>query len=259
MIPARLARLLVRLNPKSVPMTPGSGGGGGLLSLTAQDVAAALGAAARRSEKDRIAVDVLCMKHWPELFDGVEVTNSAHFREVTTTRTTKRIGKEEKTTTRSERISLAHRAPTRSARRLTYLIAMRAARKFYAKYEKDEALRTEFANRMPIHPAMWLKLALSVVNEYRAPNYCQTCKGNEFIKILVDDPQSRHKVKLVEEMCPTCMGSGTLSWSYKRRAKSMQIRAETYRLYLQPIHESEIALLRALEIRGAMATLRFLG
>lgn len=258
MIPARLARLLIRLNPKSVPMTAG-GGGGGTPSLTAQDVAAALGAAGRRSEKDRVAVDVLCMRHWPELFDGAEVTNTRQFREVTTKRTIERIGKEAKTTKAVERIPIAHRAPTRSARRLTYLIAVRAAKKFYARYKTDEKMQQEFEKRMPIHPAFWLKLALSVVAEYRAPNYCQTCKGNEFIKVLVDDPQSRHKVKLVEEMCPTCLGSGTMSWSYKRRAKSLHIRAETYRMYIHPIHEGEIALLRALEVRGAMATLHFLG
>lgn len=69
--PRNVAKLLARLNPKSMPLKPG-GGFGGIPEETAIDIAGALGAAAWGSKPGakRLAVMVLCMRWWPAVFDG---------------------------------------------------------------------------------------------------------------------------------------------------------------------------------------------
>lgn len=248
------ARLLARLAPKSMPRMPGQGG---VPNLTPQDIAAALGLAAQGSLRDRIAVDVLCLRHWPEAFEGPAIRRIVPISVSTTT--------DEPATVTPKRVSRKRATPAQAAmarveacrhgvqaseharkRRLVALVAARARRHAQqhaaASTDADAALAPRIAQ-----DAFWEAVARAVLAEYAQPNPCQVCSGRGQQLRLVDDACVRGRVRAELAACTACLGEGTTAWSYKRRAKAVQVRAEFYRVWVNTIHERELALLRQLE------------
>lgn len=248
------ARLLARLAPKSMPRMPGQGG---IPSLTPQDIAAALGLAARGSVRDRLAVEVLCLRHWPEAFDGPQVrtrmADPAPAADNASTATVRGKVSRKRTTpdlAAAKRVDACRRGvhALEHARklRLIALVAARARRQAHARAagspEAGAALDARLAQS-----AFWEAVSRAVLAEYAQPSPCQVCKGRGQQLRLHDDANVRGKVRAELAVCEACHGEGTAAWSYKRRAKAVGVRAEFYRLWVNAIHERELMLLRELE------------
>ncbi len=248
------ARLLARLAPKSMPRMPGQGG---IPSLTPQDIAAALGLAARGSVRDRLAVEVLCLRHWPEAFDGPQVRKVAAVPapaadSAPTAKARGRVSRKRTTPDPdvAKRVEACRRGvhALEHARklRLIALVAARARRQAQARIaaspEAEVALRARIAQS-----AFWEAVARAVLAEYAQPSPCQVCKGRGQQLRLLDDANAPGKVRAELAACEACHGEGTAAWSYKRRAKAVGVRAEFYRLWVNAIHERELMLLRELE------------
>lgn len=248
------ARLLARLAPKSMPRMPGQGG---IPSLTPQDIAAALGLAARGSLRDRIAVDVLCLRHWPEAFEGPQVRNLAAEAAPAADAASEpkargRVSRKRETPAQAAAKRVedcrrgVHALEHARKRRLVAMVAARACRqareRIAASSEAEAALGARVAQA-----AFWEALARAVLAEYAQPNPCQVCKGRGQQLRLIDDTEAPGKVRAELATCEACVGHGTTAWSYKRRAKEVRVRAEFYRLWVNTIHERELGLLRTLE------------
>lgn len=257
------ARLLTRLAPKSMPRMPGQGG---IPSLTPQDIAAALGLAARGRLRDRMAVEVLCLRHWPEAFEGpqvrrvptppmpaTEAARAADTPEAATDR--KRVSRRRKppVPTLAARVAACRRGVDAMEyprkQRLIAFVAARARRhaqqRMAGSVEVAAALGPKIAQ-----DAFWEALARAVLAEYAQPNPCPTCKGlGQRLRLRVDaNARSRMRAELA--LCETCHGAGAMAWSYKRRAKAVQVRAEFYRVWVNALHTQEVALLREMEREG---------
>jgi hypothetical protein len=243
-------RLLARLAPKSMPLMPGRGGAP---SLTPQDIAAALGLAARGSLRDRLAVEVLCLRHWPEAFEGPQVrtvakVSATHSAAAATSPVRKRRA--------TSAIDAAKRedAQRRDVQRLEYgrklrlvaLLAARARRQVQARAANAPEAAVALGPRLA-QDAFWEALARAILAEYAQPQPCPVCKGQGQQLRLTRDAQRPGKVRAALALCEACVGAGTAARSYKRRAKEVRVRAEWYRLWINPIHERELALLRGLE------------
>jgi hypothetical protein len=251
------ARLLARLTPKSMPLMPGQGG---IPSLTPQDIAAALGLAARGSVRDRIAVDVLCLRHWPEAFDGPQVRNvateSVLAADVASMPKNKpeRVSRTQKQDTPAQAAAKRVEACRRGVhaleharkRQLVAFVAARARRQAQQRIAECAEADVAFGERIA-QAAFWEALARAVLAEYAQPNPCQVCKGRGQQLRLIGDPRVPGKVRAEMAVCEACIGYGTTGWSYKRRAKEVHVRAEFYRLWVNTIHERELALLREME------------
>lgn len=246
-------RLLARLAPKSMPRMPGQGG---IPSLTPQDIAAALGLAARGGVRERLAVEVLCLRHWPEAFEGplvrkVAATAAPAAEEVQAVKPHGKVGR--KRTTPAPTVAKRVEAYKRGVEALEYarklrlvaLVAARARRQAQAvraaSVEAEGALAPRIAQG-----AFWEAVARAVLNEYAQPSPCQVCKG-EGQQLCLVDGDAPGRVRLGVRVCEGCLGAGTMPWSYKRRAKQVQVRAEFYRIWINPIHDRELMLLRELE------------
>ena len=255
------ARLLARLAPKSMPRMPGQGG---IPSLTPQDIAAALGLAARGSVRDRLAVEVLCLRHWPEAFDGPLVRNLAAAtapaaEDAAVAKPRGRISRKQATPEQAaaKRVEACrhgvHALEHARKLRLVGFVAVRAQKQAQARIagsiEADAALGPRIAQA-----AFWEAVARAVLAEYAQPNPCQVCKGRGEQLRLINDAGVRGRVRAELAACEACLGEGTAAWSYKRRAKEVCVRAEFYRLWVNMIHERELALLREME---RMALRRF--
>lgn len=248
------ARLLARLAPKSMPRMPGQGG---IPSLTPQDIAAALGLAARGSVRDRIAVEVLCLRHWPEAFEGPQVRSVVpETRPAADTASTpkgrERVSRKRDTPAQAaaKRVEACRRGVQSleyaRKRRLVALVAARARRQARERVAGSVDAQAALGERID-QSAFWEALARAVLTEYAQPNPCQVCKGRGQQLRLIDDPGVPGKVRAELAACEACVGHGTAAWSYKRRAKEVRVRAEFYRLWVNAIHERELAMLRALE------------
>lgn len=248
------AKLLARLAPKSMPRMPGQGG---VPALTPQDIAAALGFAARGSVHDRLAVEVLCLRHWPEAFEGPQARKVAADSTPMTGSPTTATARERVSRKRPSHESTAARRVEacrqgvqpiehHRKRRLVALVAARARRQalgcMAASPEAAAALGARSAQT-----AFWEAVARAILAEYAQPNPCQICKGRGQLLRLKADPESRGKVCAELCACEGCHGGGTAAWSYKRRAKAVGVRAEFYRLWVNAMHERELSLLRELE------------
>jgi hypothetical protein len=207
--------------------------------------------------RDRLAVEVLCLRHWPEAFEGPQVrkigadampaADSASAAKVRG-----RVGRKRTTPdqTAAKRVEACRRGvhALEHARklRLIALVAARARRQAQARIaaspEAEVALRARIAQG-----AFWEAVARAVLAEYAQPSPCQVCKGRGQQLKLVDDAGVRGKVRAELALCEACHGEGTAAWSYKRRAKAVGVRAEFYRLWINAMHERELMLLRELE------------
>ena len=250
------AKLLARLAPKSMPRMPGQGG---IPSLTPQDIAAALGLAARGSVRDRLAVEVLCLRHWPEAFEGPEVRKIAAVpvpvpapaadasspvprRERVSRR---RVSPESDVAKRVAACRRGVQAVEYSRKlRLVALVAARARRQAQALAQSSPEAEAALAPRIA-QGAFWEAVARAVLAEYAQPRPCAVCKGVGHRLRLVAD--TTRKVRADFASCESCHGLGTTAWSYKRRAKAVGVRGEFYRVWINALHERELAVLRELE------------
>lgn len=248
------ARLLARLAPKSMPRMPGQGG---IPSLTPQDIAAALGLAARGSVRDRIAVEVLCLRHWPEAFDGPQVRRAAtepapaaDSASAATARGKVSMKRATHDLAIAKRVEACRRGvhALEHARklRLIALVAARTRRQAQARAAESVEAETALAARIA-QDGFWEAVARAVLAEYAQPSPCQVCKGRGQQLRLRDDANVPGKVRAELAVCEACHGEGTAAWSYKRRAKAVGVRAEFYRLWINALHERELGLLRELE------------
>lgn len=248
------ARLLARLAPKSMPRMPGQGG---IPSLTPQDIAAALGLAARGSVRDRLAVEVLCLRHWPEAFEGPEVRKIA--AEATPAATDAEAAKVRGRVSRkrspqdpaaAKRVDACRRGvhALEHARklRLIALVAARARRQAMLRAAALPEAEAALGARIALG-AFWEAVARAVLTEYAQPSPCQVCKGRGQQLRLVNDANVAGRVRAELAACEACHGEGTTAWSYKRRAKAVGVRAEFYRVWVNALHERELVLLRELE------------
>lgn len=246
-------RLLARLAPKSMPRMPGQGG---IPSLTPQDIAAALGLAARGGVRERLAVEVLCLRHWPEAFEGplVRKVAAAAAPAAAEVQAVKPCGEvSRKRASPAPNVAKRVKACRRGVEVLEYtrklrlvaLVAARARRQAQAlraaSPEADAALAPKIAQ-----DAFWEAIARAVLSEYAQPGPCQVCKGEgQQLRLIDGDAPDRARVGV--GVCEACFGAGAVAWSYKRRAKCVQVRAEFYRCWINPIHDRELTLLRELE------------
>lgn len=246
------AKLLARLAPKSMPRMPGQGG---IPSLTPQDIAAALGLAARGSVRDRLAVEVLCLRHWPEAFEGPEVRKVAA-APASAADTSSPVPRRERVSRRraspesdvAKRVAACRRgvqAVEYSRKlRLVALVAARARRQAQALAQSSPEAEAALAPRIA-QGAFWEAVARAVLAEYAQPRPCVVCKGVGHRLRLVAD--TTRKVRAEFASCEGCHGQGTTAWSYKRRAKAVGVRGEFYRVWINTLHERELAVLRELE------------
>jgi hypothetical protein len=225
--------------------------------LTPQDIAAALGLAARGSVRDRLAVEVLCLRHWPEAFDGplargrgAEPTSASEGAaaarargKVSRGRTLPAPGVDERVAACRDGVRALEHA---RKRRLIAFVATRAHRRALARCAESLDAASAIGARIA-QEAFWEAVARAVLAEYALPSPCQVCKGQGQQLRLVEETGAPSKVRVELAACGACHGEGTAAWSYKRRAKAVGVRAEFYRLWINTIHEQELSLLRDLE------------
>lgn len=282
-----VAKMLSRLNPKSMPLVFNGSSGTATAIETAIDIAAALGAAGQGRPSRRLAVLALCLRWWPALFEGPNKVIGHR----TVTHTVKRLElvRDEDGVLTGERghfqphpvqkkayrpalrhvVSHQHQVQipvempteTEAFRMMASLIATRMR----VRILRDRELQARgYAVPLPddlvdrvLHPEFLEPWSRAVIHEYRHPNVCQVCLGyGETVKIGTGEG---NKVKVTTETCPTCIGQGVLAWSVKRRARAMCIGEHPWRNYLNDHHNGALSLLRELEYRGAILVLRHLG
>lgn len=282
-----VAKLLARLNPKSMAMQPGSGGSGGtaIPFETAIDIAGGLGAAAwgGYSDAKRLAVLVLCLRWWPGLFNGpAKVVD----HRVITHRREARRGGVVSAVVYQERIPVEAPAETPAFRSVASLLttciqrSIRRDRVRAAQQISDDVwahlcrrrppphadrarlhgapLADALAERVTGHAFVdaWARL---VIEEYRRPHICQTCTPWGRAGEVPRFEGEGKGVQLAWDTCPVCLGGGVMAWGSKRRARALGIGEHAFRDYLKPHHDGALALLRELEGRGARLLLRRLG
>ena len=287
-----VAKMLSRLNPKSMPLEfTGSSSTAGAVE-TAIDIAAALGAAGswgsqERAGARRLAVLALCLRWWPSLFEGpMQVVGHR-----AVTRTVKRLElcrdesgnltgerdhfmphpvregsyrpakREVVTTTETTNIPVEMPSESDSFRLMASLIATRMR----LRIQRDRQLQSRgYAVPLPdnlvdrvLNPAFLDPWSRAVIHEYRHPNVCPMCLGyGESVKI---GASTGNKVKVTTETCSNCIGQGVLAWSVKRRARALCIGEHPWRDYLNDHHNGALSLLRELEYRGAILVIKHLG
>jgi hypothetical protein len=289
-----VAKLLARLNPKSLSLN--DAGLGGIPVETALDIAGALGFAGQLGPGPYLAVLVLCIRWWPGLFEGptktvgyrlvhhnpkwherleapldvflggcceripIEAPSEAPaFGTIVSLLTTRLRGHAYTALDRADlewRVKIAEAAKAASCGDPKAIKAATLA-------EKRALADIGVLNRMLWDETLgdW---ARAVIHEYRHPNHCQTCTpwaGHGHIG-EVPKPVLGEGGKIVRvewTTCETCYGGGVLAWSSKRRAKALGIGEHPFRNYLKTPHDGALALLRELEWRGARLVLRHLG
>lgn len=248
------ARLLARLAPKSMPRMPGQGG---IPSLTPQDIAAALGLAARGSARHRLAVEVLCLRHWPEAFEGPQVRKVAAAPAPAADAAAKPNGRERVSRKRispeaevAQRVAACRRGVDAleyaRKRRLVAWVAARARRQAQARADASPEAQAALAPKIA-QGAFWEAVARAVLAEFAQPRPCPVCKGVGHRLRVVAATDATRKLRAELAPCEGCHGQGTAAWSYKRRAQAVGVRAEIYRLWINPMHEGELTMLRELE------------
>lgn len=260
--PRNVAKLMARLNPRSMPLEPTVGRSTRGPELTAIDIAGALGAAAAGDHRKRLAVDVLCLRWWPARVEGPPRT--VGYRTVHTDparhRADRGDGKPVDPGQKQFLDGCCHRLPIEQPAETPAMLAI------IALLERRLRLRVERAVPEDVRPkvlaadflARW---ARAVIDEYRRPHHCQNCKAyGRPGEIPVPVEEGGKIVRFEWKLCEACDGAGVMPWGKHRRAKALRIREGTFRdAELNEVHDGALALLRELEHRGAVLLVRRLG
>lgn len=242
------AKLMARLNPKSMPLEFTGARGTGTPELTAVDIAGALGAASAGNASHRLAVDVLCLRWWPARVDGP--------MRVVGHKPVKRRGpdKDGEPQFYIEQMPVERPSETMAFIAIARLIERRLAHRVRTMPSIDEGLRTRAL--VPWFLARWSR---AVIHEYRHPHHCQSCKSfGRPGEVPRPTEEGGKIVRFDWILCETCKGQGVVSWGKHRRAKALTMREATFR-DINDIQEGALALLRELEHRGAVLFVRRLG
>lgn len=280
-----VAKMLARLHPKGIAEPFNGARSTAPQRETAMDIAGALGAAGQAGPAQRLAVHVLCLRWWPGLFEGP--TRVAGHRTVPVSAplwssAPMRTSSDPQAPT--ERVPIERPAETMAFRKLADLIGSRIETQIRRdRTRQDDELVQRLsawvhgraAPQLPdertgareclddaliervLTPAFLGHWSRAVIEEFRYPNHCASCRGFGDCLQLTGLGGSRARADVVS--CEHCIGQGVVSWSKKRRARQLSISEHPFRNYLNPHHESALALLRELEHRGAVLLLRHLG
>lgn len=245
-----VAKLLARLNPRSMRLEASAGRGTSVPDLTSIDIAGALGAAAGGDARMRLAIDVLCLRWWPARVEG-PMRTVGHRLVHHDPDWHKKLGipMTQFTSACCERVPVEAPSETPAFTAIADLIG----RRLYLKTDglPSRVRETDFIQR-------W---ARAIIAEYRKPNHCPTCSpGPQPGELAIPRYKGSTLVNIEWVVCPECDGSAVAAWSKRRRARSAQIREGTFRHSgMSEIHDGALALLRELEHRGARALVRSVG
>lgn len=243
-----VAKLMARLNPKSVPLEFRGARGTGAPALTAIDIAAALGVAGAGGHRDRLAVDVLCLRWWPARVEGPARTVSyrlvhhypdAHKR--------LKLPMTKFTSACCEKIPVEAPSETPAFQHIAAVVERKLRCDTAGIKDRTRLDRTGF---MPA----W---ARAVIHEYRHPNHCPVCKHFGQPGSIPRPVEVQGKIVRFEWLlCDHCGGDGVMPWGKYRRAKALRMREGTYRaLELNDAHEAALSWLREKESTGALLVL----
>ncbi len=248
-----LAKLMARLNPKSLNLR---GTSGGIPEITTEDIAGALGLASRAGPGPRLAVLVVALRWWPGLMEGVSKTVS-HRKIVHRFKPKK--GSNVVRIPWVEKIPIEAPAETSSFQYVADIIATKLRSRIMRHYLPESAPRTrgDVKLRMPdslFHrfdsdlPEQWARV---VIAEYRHPNHCPTCTPwGRAGQVPTPVEQNGKIIEVRWDPCPKCAAAGALAWGSGRRAKALGLRRIDFANHLNHHHEGALTLLRELEWRG---------
>lgn len=250
-----LAKLMAKLNPRSVPLL---GSRGGMPDITPEDVAGALGLACSRGPGPRLAVLVVALRWWPGLMDGV--TRTFGHRTIVHHVRTRALGGKAVRKAVTEKIPIEAPAESAAFQIVAQIVATKLCARFSRHYraESTPRARGDIQPRLPdglyarvTHPDTAAAWARVVIDEFRHPRHCTTCTPWGMAGQIPVPVEEHGKVVEVRwDTCPNCAGAGALGWGSGRRAKALGIRRQDFAAYLADTHEAALTLLRELEWRG---------
>ena len=251
-----VAKLLARLNPKSMPLSFSGPGSTAIDVETSLDIAGALGAAARGQPIYRLAVIALCLRWWPGMFEAPTrtISHTAVRRSYTA-----RVAGEMTQKTYIEQMPVEVAGETPAFKSIAGMVATQLERSV-TRSKNDASMPVELWTRVTAAQFLgaWSRL---VIHEYRFPHHCPTCtpfgRVGEVPKMEHSD--NGKSVSICWWPCTTCTGQGLMSWSVKRRSKAMKISEHPWRANLNLHHEHALSVLRELEWRGARRVVKQLG
>jgi hypothetical protein len=270
-----VAKLLARLNAKTSNLTGGGGGGRGE-GDTAQVVAAALGLAAwspgsqsapaHRNPWRRLALQVFCLKWWPDTACAPARVRVRHvaLEEVLVPH---RVSVERYAAKGKERIDryvaraqvyVEDTTPMSPAKReVLRLLATWTFRK-WRRCAAWPALPEHIARRIDRRQHFWEGFLEAVFHEFCHPSVCPDCSGEGYTRANVLDPSQTRVIGIKKTPCEFCEGRGLVPRSATRRARALTLRREDFEDHFERIYTWQLNLLRYAEYVAARALSRAL-
>lgn len=210
------AKLLARLNAKTVRFNTGQGGGAP--SLTPEDIAAAIAFVPAG-----LARELMCFLHWP---DGAALTENQLGESLMSMLMAEWVRREDAYQVARTRLAVhSHTPGLRSATR-AFGAASDNRWPAIVKAGRHDAMQPVEAYR---------KVRVAVLTELRAGDYCVPCEG-----------EGRVMTRGEVSDCENCGGTGHRKTSDRWRAKAIGVHLSAYQRSWAPVYEWLIAECRTL-------------